>query len=29
VRSFDDLYDADAQARATAASLVERLAVSA
>jgi len=29
VRSFDDLYDADAEARATAASLVERLAVSA
>ena len=27
VRSFDDLYDADAEARATAASLVERLAV--
>jgi 1-deoxy-D-xylulose-5-phosphate reductoisomerase len=29
VRTFDDLYDADADARATAASLVERLAVSA
>jgi 1-deoxy-D-xylulose-5-phosphate reductoisomerase len=27
VRSFDDLYDADAEARAVAASLVERLAV--
>jgi 1-deoxy-D-xylulose-5-phosphate reductoisomerase len=29
VRTFDDLYDADAEARTTAASLVERLAVSA
>ena len=29
VRTFDDLYDADAEARATATSLVERLAVSA
>jgi 1-deoxy-D-xylulose-5-phosphate reductoisomerase len=29
VRTFDDLYDADAQARTTATSLVERLAVSA
>jgi len=27
VRSFDDLYDADAEARSVAASLVERLAV--
>ena len=27
VRSFDDLYDADAEARASAASLVERLSV--
>ena len=27
VRSFDDLYDADAEARRTAAALVERLAV--